>query len=496
MKKLDIIFIDGVDTSADANSYLTYLFPIAAMLEQNNYSFGILNIQTIKDFSLEKIILELKRYECNIVGMTTTADNIYNVSLISQRIAQEDHYKIILGGAQATFDDIKTIISTNCDVIIRGEGDYTIIKLLNHFIKGIGFLSHIDGITYKDKTEIKRNVNLKLFDPNELPIPQYKIASDSKYWLFPQDFTEKESKDFFKAEQISNKYFISSRGCPYSCIFCVEGNHSSGLREKKPERVLQELDYFVECVNDNIIVISDSTFTSSYKRVIEICNKIKELRKKHEIYWYAEGRANILAKHPDLISIMKNAGLIALQIGIESGSQEVLDIQNKRISLNDMRVVAKEIAKVENVMLIGNIILGQSGDNESTYQESLLFIEELLELADFNLFISSGYLVPYVGTLIREKSKDFNLNILIDEFEYNQYSGYEYPICLPNNLSLSELENWKIIFNNTIYDFINKKLRQKSKKEIDRHIKWCLELEKKESLSKLHGITLLCPVRL
>lgn len=167
---------------------------------------------------------------------------------------------------------------------------------------------------------------------------------------------------------------------------------------------------------------------------------------------------------------MKNAGLIALQIGIESGSQEVLDIQNKRISLNDMRVVAKEIAKVENVMLIGNIILGQSGDNESTYQESLLFIEELLELADFNLFISSGYLVPYVGTLIREKSKDFNLNILIDEFEYNQYSGYEYPICLPNNLSLSELENWKIIFNNTIYDFINKKLRQKSKKEIDRHI--------------------------
>jgi len=176
---------------------------------------------------------------------------------------------------------------------------------------------------------------------------------------------------------------------------------------------------------------------------------------------------------------MKNAGLIALQIGIESGSQEVLDIQNKRISLNDMRVVAKEIAKVENVMLIGNIILGQSGDNESTYQESLLFIEELLELADFNLFISSGYLVPYVGTLIREKSKDFNLNILIDEFEYNQYSGYEYPICLPNNLSLSELENWKIIFNNTIYDFINKKLRQKSKKEIDRHIKWRLELEKK-----------------
>ena len=50
MKKLDIIFIDGVDTSADANSYLTYLFPIAAMLEQNNYSFGILNIQNYQRF--------------------------------------------------------------------------------------------------------------------------------------------------------------------------------------------------------------------------------------------------------------------------------------------------------------------------------------------------------------------------------------------------------------------------------------------------------------
>ena len=49
--------------------------------------------------------------------MTTTADNIYNVSLISQRIAQEDNYKIILGGVQATFDDIKTIISTNCIVM-------------------------------------------------------------------------------------------------------------------------------------------------------------------------------------------------------------------------------------------------------------------------------------------------------------------------------------------------------------------------------------------
>lgn len=111
MEKIDIIFIDGIDFASEANSYLTYLYPIAAMLEKYKIEFRIFNLQLYNLHDVRDIVQILINTQCRIVGMTTNSDNIYNVCEISKAIKQYSDIKIILGGPQATFDDINTIIS-------------------------------------------------------------------------------------------------------------------------------------------------------------------------------------------------------------------------------------------------------------------------------------------------------------------------------------------------------------------------------------------------
>lgn len=93
---------------------------------------------------------------------------------------------------------------------------------------------------------------------------------------------------------------------------------------------MRDLEYFLNTTNSKFVLIGDDTFTSRKKRVIDMCDKIKDLRKKYDFSWYAEGRVNVREKFPELIEIMVDAGLVKLQLSIESGNQKALGAYNKK----------------------------------------------------------------------------------------------------------------------------------------------------------------------
>jgi radical SAM superfamily enzyme YgiQ (UPF0313 family) len=480
---IDILFIDGTDDkmTLSYSSFLCYLFPCASLLEKHGYSFKILNVSFLDDYSYNGILMELQRLQFRCVGFTTTADNYYNVkNLVNQIKRQYPDIPIILGGPQASYNEDFIFDDSECDIIIRHEGDYKLIQLLDFYVRHKGSLQNVEGISYRTPNKIIKNKDpQKYIDLNTLPTPQYAIISDPKYWIFPINKTKKEIEILLNHIKRSNSVFITSRGCPYNCIFCVEGSLSRSYRERNLDLVMQDLEYFLRITKVSNLAIADSTFTSSPQRVKEFCERIEELRKKYKFKWYAEGRANILAKNPELIDIMHNAGLWHLQIGIESGSDEMLKKQNKRITLGDIRIVAQKVAQYNDLRLNGNIMLGNSGETKETFKESVEFAKELHQLSNFNIDLNYGYLVPYVGTPIRNYPEKYGIDILVENFENKKLSGYIYPLCKPKDLDIEELENLSASFRGELTSFFIQSIFKMDKKDIDKKMAFHIQCKKK-----------------
>jgi radical SAM superfamily enzyme YgiQ (UPF0313 family) len=468
---IDILFIDGLEARYDKSycSFLGYLFPLAAMLERNNYCFKILNITFLNDYSIEGIIKELHTIQFKSIGITTTADNYPYVKEVVNKIKSEfPDIPIILGGPQATYNDDFILNDCNCDAIIRHEGDYKLIQLLNYFIKQNGNLNLISGISYKLNNEIFKTKDAgKYIDLDELPTPQFAILRDIKYWYIPNDKTENEALNFLKVIKHINNTIITSRGCPYNCIFCVEGSLTRSYRERNLDLVMKDIEYFLQVTELNHVIIADSTFTSSPLRVKEFCIRIKKLREKYNFHWFAEGRANILAKNLELIDIMHDAGLWNLQIGIESGSTKILEIQNKKITTDEVRLVAQKIGTYNDLILSGHIILGNPGETIDTFKETIEFAKELHILSKFNIDLKFGYLVPYVGTPIRENPNKYGIEILADNFENKKIMGYNNVLCRPVELPLSIVENFYADIGRELNIFYRETIFKLPKKAID-----------------------------
>jgi radical SAM superfamily enzyme YgiQ (UPF0313 family) len=456
--KLNIIFIDGLEPQTNVNAMvLGYLFPIGAMLEEYNMSFKVLNVKTLLNYSILGIIDELKKWNFDAIGMTTNSDNIRYVYKICSSIKNQfPKTTIILGGPEASFADEKTLSKCECDVVVREEGEVKLVEILKCISQNRSF-EHVRGISFKKNGKIIKNVDAMPLDVNSLPIPQYAILSNKKYWIIPSGVKEDDYTHILDKLRKSYKFFMSGRGCPHNCAFCVEGSLKRKYRAKKVELVKQDLEYFISQTNTDYLIISDDTFTSSPKRVKDMCSMIKEVRQKYRFVWFCEGRIDALSKNPELLSVMYEAGLRKIQLGVESGNQKVLDIYNKNITLEQTKKVINETAKYERLLVHGNILLGNPEETFNEFKDSLNFIKDLIKLSDFKLNISNAYVTPFHGTPLRNNPEKYNIEILIDDFEFVRF-GMNDIVCRPKSLSLDELIALKPYTDGEILKCINENI--------------------------------------
>jgi radical SAM superfamily enzyme YgiQ (UPF0313 family) len=469
---IDILFIDGLEPIHlnPSNSYLTYLFPMIPYMNKSKYIYKVLNLTTIENYDSQSFIDELRNYDIKLIGMTTNADNIRIVYQIIKCIKEyNSDIKIILGGAQASHCSEKILFETDTDVIVRGEGEYTLIEVMDYFIRKKGLLQDILGISYKKNGKIYSNQERGYLSLEHCSLPFYDIVNDYSFWIIPKSIKKIQFDGFLKRVKRINSIFLTSRGCPFKCAFCVEGNPGIILRRKTIPKVIEDFHNFMDAFNTPYIIIGDDTFTSSRDRVIELCKTLKELRKERDFIWFAEGRVDILSKNLDLIEIMYDAGLYKLQIGIESGSQQILDKYGKGIKVWQIEKVVEHASKYENLMLHGNFIIGNPGETLKTFQESIEFAKKLITLSNFKLDTSSGYLVPFAGTPIANNLDDYGIELLSNNFEFERTPFIE-PICRPIDIPIDELENMQIKFESEILSFIKKNIWSLPKDRIDKKI--------------------------
>lgn len=390
---------------------------------------------------LEKYILQSKTLKA--VGFSCDYENINEIARFSQRVKTYDkNLQVIVGGPQALFLDKQFFEISQVDFIVYGEGELTCLELLqylsnvnidNNYKYDYNKLKNIKGIKY-----INKNSNSELVTTLPRPTIQNLDAlpfPNSKYAL----------GSLFRPTLAS---FLTGRGCPFQCAFCYEGSNTNGIRWRSVKNVIKEIKQVLDERPDiHYIMFTDDTFTINENRIKEFCKELKILRTEYDFTWFCEGHVKTLHNKPYLLAEMINAGLSCLQIGIESGCDEVLKAYNKNITTKMITDLVKSAYELGLEQLWGNIILGGALETRERIQKNLRFCQHLYELAPGMINMDVVYFWPLPGTKITTNPNEYGMKILDKN---SDYSLMDFPVVEYENISRTDFCNIRTDFINTL----------------------------------------------
>ncbi len=412
------IRITLVNPPYPSGSFLHPPFPslglgyIAAVLLKNQYEVDLIDCQT-GSLSHKEFREEIGKRQPDIVAIAS-AILTHKSALQAANIAREVHPRclIVVGGPHVTFWDENALQECpSLDVVVRKEGEYTMLELAQRLEAGKDF-TDVLGTTCRKDGKIVRNPD-RPFTENldELPFPARH--------LWPIECLQKYGTTIFN--------MITSRGCVHWCSFCIEvRTHGRKYRVRSPKNVVDELEFLHNKYGAGYFAFLDDAFTVDQHRTAEICEEI--INRKLKIRWAIETRVDMITR--ELLLKMKEAGCADIWFGVESGSQQVLDAVKKRISL-EQTVRAFQWAKEVGLRPNANVILGVPGETKNVARETIKFVEKLIpdHMGCFTVA------TPYPGTPLYDFVKKNGWLRITDFDKYDTVT----PTFETSTLSMKEL---------------------------------------------------------
>ena len=395
---------------------------IAAVLEREGYQISIVDANALR---IDPENLTPYIVDADVVGLTAMTPTINTATNIARRLKRANpNLTVILGGGHATLLPEETLSNApEVDVIVRGEGEKTVIELI-HALERKQPLADILGITYRRDNEIVSNPErLTNVELDSLPFPAYHLFPWQKYKPHPPH-----------GQALPFTAIITSRGCPYHCAYCSKPIFGSDFRAQSPERTLEEIAYYQESFGIKEIAFYDDVFTLNKKRAYAIADGI--IKKGLKIHWTCETRVNLVDK--DLLHHMKQAGCYAIAYGIESASQEILDVIHKNITLKQVEK-AVQITREVGLQTIGYFMIGSPEETPETIKKTIQFAKKLkLDFAQFAIT------TPFPGTELYNLYLKGKKNIVPwENFIYEETGGkIATPVFENDQLSSADLRHW------------------------------------------------------
>jgi anaerobic magnesium-protoporphyrin IX monomethyl ester cyclase len=365
---------------------------LAAVLEKNQHEVDVIDCQALK-LSYEEFKSEISKRQPDIVGVTSTTLT-YKSALQIATIAKKAHPNCltVLGGSHATFWDDKALQEcSQLDIVVRKEGENTLLELVQRMEAGNSFRDVIGTTCRTDEGIIKNPDRPYIENLDELPFPAHH--------LFPLKHLQKYGKVVFPLS--------TSRGCTFWCNFCSAVRmFGRKYRMRSPKNVVDELEFLNKEYGAQQFTFYDDAFTVDQSRVQKICEEIQN--RKLKIEWDCETRVDMVTK--DLLQKMKKAGCLAVWFGVEAGSQRVIDAMGKGITLEKTKK-AFGWAKESGLMTVASVILGFPEETRETARETVKFVEEISP-DDVGYYIATPYpgtpMFDYVEKMGWLKIHDFN----------------------------------------------------------------------------------------
>ena len=324
------------------------------------------------------------------VGITTLTLSIFSAAKLAEMIKQADkHIRVIIGGAHITAVPRETMeMFPQFDAGVLGEGEDTIVELLEAYENGAD-LKDVKGIVYREGREVVvTGMRPFIRDLDRIAFPAFELLPD-----FPRGYRPPA----FRFKRLPAASIVTSRGCPYKCIFCDRSVFGSVCRGHSVDYVMEMIKDLVNRYGIREFLIEDDTFVTFKSRLIALCERI--LRENLKISWSSLGRVNSVDR--DMLKLMKRAGCWQIGYGIESGNQKVLDFVNKKTTLE---VVERAVrwTREAGILSKGFFILGHPTDTRETIEETIRFARKL-DLHD----VSVNMLTPLPGSQIYEVANQY-----------------------------------------------------------------------------------------
>lgn len=360
----------------------------------------------------------------DVVGLTAMTPTISIAIDFARCLKQANPARtIILGGTHATLLPEETLAaSPDIDIIVRGEGEETIVELLQA-LEDNQQLENIPGISYRSGSEIVTTKPRKsVTDIDALPFPAYHRLPQKKYRPHPPH-----------GRSMPFAAIVTSRGCPYRCAYCSKPVFGNKFRAQSPARVIDEIAYLRERFAVKEIAFYDDSFTLDKERVQAITQKI--IGSKIKIGWTCETRVNLVDKN--ILRNMKRAGCYAVAYGIESASPQIIKMLHKDTTLEQVEEAVK-ISHDVGLQVIGYFMLGSPGETPETIRQTIDLAQRLkVDFAQFSVT------TPFPGTELYDiYMKDRQDSIPWESFVYAGTDNPAMPVFDGGSLTREDIVYW------------------------------------------------------
>ena len=338
---------------------------IASYLLRAGHQVKIIDNIDFKRLSKNEIDKTIREFRPAIVGFTAYTYSVQSSLTLARWVKEAaPDTVVIFGGPHATYMPHEVLSHGCVDIVVTGEGEIAMSEIAGAVGRNQP-LDGIKGILYKDSAGaiINNGPRPLIEDLDSLPFPAYELLNMGKY--YPSvPFNNDPGKRFGT--------IITGRGCPYECIFCANKMFGKKARLRSPENVVSEMELLAGKFGIANFLFVDDAFMIDLKRVTNIC----ELMLQHglKVSWGCSCRADQASK--EIFSLMRSSGCRQVFMGLESGSQQMLDSIKKKMTVEEIAEGVR-LAKEYIGRVACGFIFGMPGDTMESIKETIKFARKL-----------------------------------------------------------------------------------------------------------------------
>jgi radical SAM superfamily enzyme YgiQ (UPF0313 family) len=421
----------------DNDSHISY-FPlgiayIAATCRQAGHSVTIYS-QDVYHYSEEHLETYLKKNNFDVIGMGACGGyyqyrKIQAITDAIKRVSPPPHKQqpfVIIGGHLVSPDPEYFLKKYYCNAVCLGEGEATIVDLLEA-IECNRSLSEVKGIAYlNNDSYVKTEQRPLIGNVDEVQMPAYDLFPIDHYALLP-----------FPGAKGNERVLpiISGRGCIFECNFCYRMD--KGFRPRSSQSIINEIKYLQSEHNITFINFCDELLMSSKKRTKELCTDF--LNSGLKFHWGCNGRLNFA--DIDILTLMKEAGCVFINYGIESVNDKILKNMNKALTVKQI------INGIENTLKVGinpglNVIFGNIGEDEQCLDNDVKF---LLQYDNFAQLRTIRPVTPYPGSPLYYYAIEQGMLKDCEDFYENKHTNSD--LLTVNFTNMSDGDFYKALHN-------------------------------------------------
>ena len=369
------------DNGSYDNTFPMGVAALAMVLKKQGHEISLWNqdIHHYPDSSLTDY-LDKNKFDIVIMSLIAGYYQYQKMKSLSKAINNSKNRPFyVMGGYGPTPEPEFFLKKSGCDAVAMGEGEVTIAKLMEA-IENKTSLRNVPGIAWLEDGKLQQTPRAPLVH-----------NLDSLDWA-PYELFDMKTYRMLRMPKCAPTDFVmsmmSARGCSFKCTFCYRMD--PGYRKRSAEDLLDEVEMLHKDYGITYVAFEDDLLMSSVVHTEEVCKEF--LKRNLPVKWRCNGRLNYCSE--ELLQLMKDAGCVFINYGIESMDQKVLN--NMKKGLRPEMIVRG----IEDTLKVGmspglNFIFGNHGDNRETLKKTVDF---LLKYDDFAQKRTIRPVTPYPGS--------------------------------------------------------------------------------------------------